>query len=475
MVAPVSFSTSNFIQPSTLISTGPPHILTTGQQPSTALVQQANGQYILTSRVNTLPPNGQVSSLGAFAASNPDSISTGPSTGSLLMSTNGPASSSVGTSSEDLASRQLITTSSTVSPINQLVQVILANGQIATTTLANLQACGLANPNLPQNQPTLPTGPTVGQLSFFSPTNSGLIQPGSVQQANTPLQTQLIADSSGQLFAVSSPPIMYNSLLPSNLTTMAPLNSGQSPQYVQIATPGGIVLVPADQVQNISTPQSLASGSSNVPLNVNHLNNTADLDKNNTNQTGCNQMNPTDSSLPQIQQVTNPPERMKQTKTASNGNSRFLSRFTNLEPTGSAKTNSFETSNRVITTIICGSSKTPDIESDGQVSQATQVSLSPSNSSSPTNISSSPHASQSTVSSTTVISTHDQSSNSSSTRPLTSGPTTTATTLTSDDQATIYRSISVESQTLSSTSPLSIGSASMEPESTTHSSATVAS
>ncbi|CAG2166519.1 unnamed protein product [Oppiella nova] len=72
---------------------------------------------------------------------------------------------------------------------NQLVQLVLSNGQVITTTLANLQAMGV----------TAPT-PTPQQYSTQYQTNGNIIVTGAQPTAQSiPLQTQLVTNSAGQV------------------------------------------------------------------------------------------------------------------------------------------------------------------------------------------------------------------------------------------------------------------------------------
>lgn len=126
------------------------------------------------------------------------------------------------------------------SNLNQLVQVVLGNGQVLTTTYANLQSMGItAGPvNLP------PAG-----TAMYTTAN---------QTTTTVQQTQFIANAAGQIFAVT-PQLISPQQVPQQTAVIA---TNQSPtQYIQVATPHGIQLIAA-QMQ----PQTIQINQNQTPI-----------------------------------------------------------------------------------------------------------------------------------------------------------------------------------------------------------------
>ena len=110
----------------------------------------------------------------------------------------------------------------TVSPNNQMVQLLLSNGQVMTTSLANLQAMGLT-------APTQINATTPQQYSTQIQTNGNIIV-GSGQTGGLPLQTQFVTNSAGQVFAIT-PQIPNQTIQTQPIVAQTPSNGTQ---YIQI-------------------------------------------------------------------------------------------------------------------------------------------------------------------------------------------------------------------------------------------------
>ncbi|CAG2104336.1 unnamed protein product [Medioppia subpectinata] len=83
---------------------------------------------------------------------------------------------------------------------NQMVQLVLSNGQVITTTLANLQAMGVTAPS-----PQINATQTPQQYSTqYQTSNGNIIVTGAQPSApSIPLQTQIVTNSAGQMFAIT--------------------------------------------------------------------------------------------------------------------------------------------------------------------------------------------------------------------------------------------------------------------------------
>lgn len=116
---------------------------------------------------------------------------------------------------------------------NQLVQLVLSNGQVMTTTLGNLQAMGVT-------APTQLSATTPQQYSTQYQSNGNLLVSGG-QSTSIPVQTQLVTNSMGQVFAITpqipnqtqitQPIIAQNQ---SNTTTTQYIQFGGQPIVQQI-------------------------------------------------------------------------------------------------------------------------------------------------------------------------------------------------------------------------------------------------
>ncbi|RWS13856.1 POU domain: class 6: transcription factor 1-like protein [Dinothrombium tinctorium] len=123
--------------------------------------------------------------------------------------------------------------------LNQLVQVVLGNGQTITTTLANLQAMGIntAAANVSQQQ-----------YATYHFANANAYQPPS-------MQTQLVTNSIGQVFAVTP------QVIPGAAQTIIATTPQGNAHFIQIAAPSTLPLVSAltnAQVQSQTVQQSVA-------------------------------------------------------------------------------------------------------------------------------------------------------------------------------------------------------------------------
>lgn len=155
--------------------------------------------------------------------------------------------------------------------LNQLVQVQLANGQILTTTMGQLQglsagATTVMQPQIqamPMQMPAqiatiqLPGG---GWGQVMVAPNGGLHQQPQaqmVQQQALAAPTQYVTNAAGQIFAVTPQPAMinYSATAPPTAQMPLPLPPLSQQQYVQVITPQGIQLMPAASFQAAMAPQ----------------------------------------------------------------------------------------------------------------------------------------------------------------------------------------------------------------------------
>ena len=111
----------------------------------------------------------------------------------------------------------------TMTPNNQMVQLLLSNGQVMTTTLANLQAMGLT-------APTQMSAPTPQQYSTQIQPNGNIIVSGG-QSAGLSPQTQLVTNAAGQVFAIT-PQLPNQGIQTQPIVTQNPNNT--TTQYIQI-------------------------------------------------------------------------------------------------------------------------------------------------------------------------------------------------------------------------------------------------
>ena len=104
---------------------------------------------------------------------------------------------------------------------NQLVQFLSSNGQIMTTTLANLQSMGLT-------AQTQISATTPQQYSSQIQTNGNIIV-GNGQTGGLPIQTQVVTNTAGQVFAITSQ-IPNQTIQTNPMVSQTPTNATQDIQ-----------------------------------------------------------------------------------------------------------------------------------------------------------------------------------------------------------------------------------------------------